>query len=642
LVARPLAYRGRAATVLAVRDVSERRRAQAALRESEARLRAVVESLPFDLWACDWEGRHVLQNPASRRHWGDRVGMRPDEIGIAPEVVAEWLAHNRCVLAGEIVRAETSHRVGGELRHAEKVLAPIEIEGRILGYVGINIDVTARERAEAALREGEERLRLAVEATGLGIWDADPRIGACRWSAECRAILGLSREAAAGLDAFASLIHPKDRAWVLELYRRACEPAGSGRYEAEFRILRGPDRAERWVQATGRVHFDAAGRPTRAVGTLADVTERRRAHEELRESEGRYRALVETSPDAVYAHREGIIILANARAVELLGAKSPEELIGRSIFELVDPSSLPLVRARTAALAEPGAQIALAELTYRRLDGTPFPVEAAAAAVLVQGRLVVQVVFRDLTARKAAEAELRHAHERLARHMDNTPLAVVELACRPGDDVAWRVKAWSGQAEAMFGWAAAEATGRTLQELALVYEADRDKAVLLRRDLLGQRPRTAARLRCRTRTGEVRHCHIHASVVPGDAGRPEAALLLVEDITDQVTAQESVQRLAQHDELTGLPNRHLFQDRLGQALARAGREGELVGAMLLDLDHFKEVNDTLGHSAGDARLGEVAARLCGPAPGTATPGPGSAATSSPWCRWACASRAAPR
>jgi PAS domain S-box-containing protein len=235
--------------------------------------------------------------------------------------------------------------------------------------------------------------------------------------------------------------------------------------------------------------------------------------------------------------------------VELLGAKSPEELIGRSIFELVDPSSLPLVRARTAALAEPGAQIALAELTYRRLDGTPFPVEAAAAAVLVQGRLVVQVVFRDLTARKAAEAELRHAHERLARHMDNTPLAVVELACRPGDDVAWRVKAWSGQAEAMFGWAAAEATGRTLQELALVYEADRDKAVLLRRDLLGQRPRSAATLRCRTRTGEVRHCRIHASVVPGDAGRPEAALLLVEDITDQVAAQESVggvRREAQH------------------------------------------------------------------------------------------------
>ncbi len=229
--------------------------------------------------------------------------------------------------------------------------------------------------------------------------------------------------------------------------------------------------------------------------------------------------------------------------------------------------------------------------------------------MLVQSRLVVQVVFRDLTARKTAEAELRHAHERLARHMDNTPLAVVELACQLGDDVAWRVKAWSGQAEAMFGWAAAEATGRTLQELALVHEAERDKAVLLRRDLLGQRPRTATTLRCRTRTGEVRHCRIHASVVPGDAGRPEAALLLVEDITDLVAAQESVHRLAQHDELTGLPNRLLFQDRLGQALARAGREGELLGVMLLDLDHFKEVNDTLGHSAGDALLGEVAARL---------------------------------
>jgi PAS domain-containing protein len=65
---------------------------------------------------------------------------------------------------------------------------------------------------------------------------------------------------------------------VLELHRRAYEPAGSGRYEAEFRLLRASDQVERWVQATGRVYFEAAGRPTRAVGTLADVTERRRAH----------------------------------------------------------------------------------------------------------------------------------------------------------------------------------------------------------------------------------------------------------------------------------------------------------------------------------------------------------------------------
>ena len=157
---------------------------------------------------------------------------------------------------------------------------------------------------------------------------------------------------------------------------------------ADFRIRRANDGAERWVAATGRVYFDEAGRPTRGIGTLADITDRKRAVEALRESEERYRALVDTSPDAVYVHRRGIILLANQQAAALLGARDAPDLVGREIFTLVDETSLALARARTATLSVPGARAELAELTYRRLDGTPFAVEAAAASVLIDGELV--------------------------------------------------------------------------------------------------------------------------------------------------------------------------------------------------------------------------------------------------------------
>jgi PAS domain S-box-containing protein len=215
---------------------------------------------------------------------------------------------------------------------------------------------------------------------------------------------------------------------VNERYRAAYDGASAaagGRYEAEFRIRRADDGAERWVVTTGRVLFDDAGRPTRGVGTLRDTTARHAAEAAVRESEARYRALVETSPDAVYAHRDGTIVLANRQAAALFGAPGAEALAGRRVFDLVDAASLAAARARTASLTKPGDRAELAALTYRRLDGTAFPVEAAAAAVRLDGRVVVQVVFRDVSARHAAEERQRLLTRELSHRVKNT-LAVVQ------------------------------------------------------------------------------------------------------------------------------------------------------------------------------------------------------------------------
>ncbi len=131
---------------------AERNAALAAAHESEARLLAVVESLPFEFWVIDRDGRYVLQNPVSRANWGDRIGKRPDETDTPPALLAAWLANNRRALAGEIVRGEQSWRSGDETRHVEKIIAPIMAGGRVLGAVGLNIDVTQRHEAEQRQR----------------------------------------------------------------------------------------------------------------------------------------------------------------------------------------------------------------------------------------------------------------------------------------------------------------------------------------------------------------------------------------------------------------------------------------------------------------------------------------------------------
>src|SRR3954451_22246619 len=270
----------------------------------------------------------------------------------------------------------------------------------------------ALRRTILRLLASEERLKLAIRSTGLGTWDVDGPTGVRRWSREFRSIIGLEASSPADPEQFAALIHPDARDSVNERYRAAHDPASDGWYQAEFRIRRADDGAERWLAATGRVHFDSAGKLARAAGTIVDITSRRNADAALRESEERYRTLIETSPEAVHVHRDGIIIMANQQAAILFGGRQSADIIGRSAMSLVDEASLDLARSRTAQLSASGVRHQPVEMVMRRLDGGSVVVEASSAAVLLDGKLAVQAVLRDVTERRRNEAALRESETR--------------------------------------------------------------------------------------------------------------------------------------------------------------------------------------------------------------------------------------
>ena len=141
----------------------ESRRAEEALRESEARLRAAIENLPFGVWAYNADGRLLMQNRVSKEQWGDHVGEHIDEMGLDDATAARWHDAGDRVLAGEVVQAEEAYTGDGEPRLDYIIAAPMRRGGQITGVLGVSIDIMERRRA----RELEMRLRAAEESERL-------------------------------------------------------------------------------------------------------------------------------------------------------------------------------------------------------------------------------------------------------------------------------------------------------------------------------------------------------------------------------------------------------------------------------------------------------------------------------------------
>jgi diguanylate cyclase (GGDEF)-like protein/PAS domain S-box-containing protein len=216
----------------------------------------------------------------------------------------------------------------------------------------------------------------------------------------------------------------------------------------------------------------------------------------------------------------------------------------------------------------------------------------------------VYTVVTDVHDAKTNEDALRRANWMLSSHIDNTPLAVIEW------DRDFRLSHWSPQAEKIFGWLPSEVIGLTLRDWRLIHEDDEAAAQVVIDGLVsGRQPRSTIINRNYRKDGRVIWVEWYNSCLHDDEGRLVSILSFAQDVSSRIESEERLQHVATHDSLTGLPNRVLLQERLTRGIARARRAGRRVAILFLDLDRFKNVNDSLGHRVGDLLLQQIGRRL---------------------------------
>ena len=208
------------------------------------------------------------------------------QLGLSSYMVVPLIARGRTLGAISLISAESGRRYGKEdLRLAEDIArrAALAVDNSRL-YGEAQREIAEREKVEEALRDSEERLRLAIESTELGTWEYEPVTGKMRLDARAQDLLGLTSDGAADYDAFLAMVHPEDRERTDKVIQRALDPAGGGRYGTEYRIVGLRDGIERWVYATGQAFFEGIGQDRRAsrfIGTVLDITERKHIEETL-------------------------------------------------------------------------------------------------------------------------------------------------------------------------------------------------------------------------------------------------------------------------------------------------------------------------------------------------------------------------
>lgn len=517
------------------------------LRRSKAQLSDIMENNPAVVYARhigdEWPFTFVTPNVfgllgytsidliSNAGLWGSL--MHPDDLA---EFIAQALP-SFLRKGTETFVARLRHR-NGQYRWIENQARLTQLGDGPLVMVGTMTDISERMQTETALRESEARNRAILESALDAVISIDAHSHIIGWNPQAEVMFGYAAHEVQGRPLDQTIIPPRYRQAHAHGMNRILQSGDGASVKRRFEFFALHRNGQEFPVEFAIASTQIDGRPAFSA-FIRDTTERTQAEAALRESEERYRALIEVSPAGVFVFCEGRTVFVNSMAVTLLGATSPNDILDRSPFDFIDPDYHKDVTRNLRRVLAGEATVHRAERIYLKLDGTPIYVQVEAVRMTWKGKPAIQGFFSDITERKRVEQALQRSERQLRTVLDTLPIGVWFTDANGqvlyGNPVGQQI--WAGAARVglpqpsgdQLWWETIEKTETPHRwAVGTVLARGQDQPNEL--------------LEIETTTGDRRTIRNSAVPVKSDTGEVLGAIVLNEDITGRIRTEQALRQ----------------------------------------------------------------------------------------------------
>ena len=586
-----------------IRDVTDKIHTRRLLTMERETLLAVLHQAPFGVVLIEPDGQFRYANPEFTKITGFTLEDIPHGRTWLKEIVfpAEgsrpdldsWIESLALEEREVFVRLAAKDGREKELNQRSFILEG----GRV---VMILHDVTESKKAEAALRESEERFRRLSHNAPDIIYSLDLQGRITYVNRVWESLLGYPTEEVLGRP-FTDFVRSEDKRFYTEIFRTIQELEDTIS-DLTLRLV-AKDGTDRLFSFGGSPDYNVRREISGMIGVIKDIDRRVRAEENpIRIQKAHLEQLFENSPEAVaILDKNEVITRVNQEFTRLFGYQ-PSEAIGRSINDLIIGPEY-MDESRELGTAIQSGQKVQIESVRDHKDGTPVQVSILGTPINVgNGQIGTYAIYRDITERKKTEEALIESERRHRIVLASAPDPILVY------DVQGRVTYLNPAFTRIFGWTEKDILGRKLD---FVPALNRPETKMMEEKIFSGETFSGIESKRLTKDGQAIDVSVSGATFTDRQGRYQGNVVTLQDITQRKMTEEQLRFIAYHDTLTALPNRKAFYERLDDLVLHSRRAQILPkwALLFLDLDRFKDINDTLGHDIGDLLLVEAAERI---------------------------------